>query len=220
MKVKLLSVILAASAVFTSTSSAVIVALGGVANTTVGLVTLDTDGAGATPRAVVSGRAIFVSVTDALTGVSASMDTLLSSSQSTPAQFDSALATLIGVTSSTDPGIVRSTTFTNGVLSSTGNQEVGAVSNRSYLFLVAESGGFITGIGAYTGANVPAGGGLIFNPAAAGDTLGVGTSVLAAATTDPVQPISGFQLATAVPEPSVALLGALGVLGLIRRRRI
>jgi hypothetical protein len=32
------------------------------------------------------------------------------------------------------------------------------------------------------------------------------------------QPISGFQLA-AVPEPSAALLGALGALGLLRRRR-
>ncbi|MBJ7284451.1 MAG: PEP-CTERM sorting domain-containing protein, partial [Akkermansiaceae bacterium] len=40
--------------------------------------------------------------------------------------------------------------------------------------------------------------------------LGVGTSVGSAVGT------SGFQL---VPEPSAALLGALGSLGLLRRRR-
>ena len=40
--------------------------------------------------------------------------------------------------------------------------------------------------------------------------LGVGTSTYSATGT------SGFQL---VPEPSAALLGALGALGLLRRRR-
>jgi hypothetical protein len=45
--------------------------------------------------------------------------------------------------------------------------------------------------------------------------LGQGTSVYAATGT------SGFQLASIpVPEPSAALLGALGALGLLRRRRI
>jgi hypothetical protein len=217
MKLKLLSIFVAATAAATSTSSAVTVALAGIANTSVGLVTLDPDGAGAALRATASGRAIFVSVTDALTGVSASMSTLLASATSTGAQFDTALATLIGSTTATDPGIIRSTTFTNGVLASTGNVDAGAQSNSTYLFLVAEAGGFITGIGAYTGTNVPAGGAVTFNPTNAGDSLGVGTSVLAAAGGG--QPISGFQLAAAVPEPSAAMLGALGALGLLRRRR-
>ena len=222
MKIKVLSIFVAATAAFTATSNAVTVALAGVTNTSIGLITLDTDGAGSSPRAVVSGRAIFVSVTDALTGVSTSMDSLLSSASSTPAQFDSALTTLIGATTATDPGVVRNATFTNGVLTSSGNQELGTVSNKTYLFLVAEAGGFITGIGAYTGSNVPSSGAVTFNPTNAGDTLLVGTSVLAAATTTPsVQPISGFQLKSAVvvPEPSAALLGSLGALALLRRRR-
>ncbi len=213
---------MAATATFTSTSNAVTVALGGIANSSVGLVTLDTDGAGVLPRAAVSGRAIFVSVTDALTGVSDSMNALLASATSTPSQFDTALGLLIGSTTSTDPGVVRSTTFSLGALTSSGNQEMGTLANRTYLFLVAEAGGFITGIGAYTGTNVPAGGAVTFNPANAGDTLSVGTSVLSAAIVGPpAQPISGFQLApVTVPEPSAALLGAIGVLGLLRRRRI
>jgi len=219
MKIKVLSIFVAATAAFTATSNAVTVALGGIANTSVGLITLDADGVGSSPRATVSGRAIFVSVTDALTGVASSMNTLLASANSTSAAFDTELATLIGATTLTDPGIVRSTTFTNGALTSTGNQELGTVSNKTYLFLVAEAGGFITGIGAYTGSNVPSSGAVTFNPTNAGDTLLVGTSVLAAATVSPVQPISGFQLASAVPEPSAALLGALGALGLLRRRR-
>jgi hypothetical protein len=218
MKIKLLSMFVAATAAFTATSNAVTVALAGVANTSVGLVTLDTDGVGSSPRAAVSGRAIFVAVTDALTGVSDSMYTLLASATSTPGAFDAALTALIGATSSTDPGIVRSTTFTSGLLSSTGNQALGDIANKTYLFLVAEAGGFITGIGAYTGANVPSTGAVTFNPTNAGDSLLVGTSVLAAAAGG--QPISGFQLASAVPEPSAALLGALGALGLLRRRRI
>lgn len=216
MKIKLLSILLAATAAFTGTSSAVTVALAGIANTSVGFVTLDTDGAGPSPLAVVSGRAIFVSTTDSLVGVSASMNALLASANSTPAQFDAALAALIGTTTSTDPGIVRSTTFTAGGLTSSGNQEMGDLANKTYLFLVAEAGGFITGIGAYTGTNVPAGGAVTFNPANAGDSLGVGTSVFASGS-----PNSGFQLApVTVPEPSAALLGAIGALGLLRRRRI
>ena len=84
---------------------------------------------------------------------------------------------------------------------------------------MAESGGFITGIGAYTGSNAPASGAVTFNPAGSGDSLGIGTSVFAAATTGPTQPVSGFQLKSAIPEPSTALLGAISALGLLRRRR-
>jgi hypothetical protein len=219
MKLKLLSVIVAATAAASSTSNAVVIALGGVANTatSIGLITLDPDGAGANPRAAVSGYAIFVSVTSSLSGVDTSMNSLLASGTTTKSQFDTALSTLIGSTSATSPGIVRNATFTNGVLTSSGNVELGSISNKTYLFLVSEANSYITGIGAYTGANVPSTGAVTFNSANAGDTLGVGTSVLAAASGG--LPISGFQLAYAVPEPSAALLGAVGALGLLRRRR-
>lgn len=233
MKLKLLSIFVAATAAITTTSNAAVVALTGIANstTTIGLITLDPDNeapfppgqvTNTAPRTVVSGSAIFVSVTDALVqaNVFASMNSLLASTTSTITQFNTALSTLIGTTSSTDPGIVRTTTFTNGVLASVGNVQLGDVGNKTYLFLVALDGGFITGIGAYTGSNAPASGAVTFNPAGSGDSLGVGTSVLAAATADPVQPVSGFQLAAAVPEPSAALLAALGALGFLRRRRI
>lgn len=217
MKTKLLSIFVAATAALSSTSHAAILSLAGIANTTVGLVTLDPTGEPVV-RGVVSGRAIFVSTTGAMTGVFDSMDTLLQSATSAPGAFDAALTALIGSTSSTDPGIVRSTTFTSGLLASTGTVEMGASGNSTYLFLVAEAGGYITGIGAYTGSAVPTSGSVTFNPSFAGDSLLVGTSVLAAAAGG--QPISGFQLASAVPEPSAAILGALGALGLLRRRRI
>ncbi len=206
MKIKILSAIVAVSAALTCASNAVSVTLAGITNDSVGLITLS--------GSAVSGSAYFISTTNTLTGVSASMETLLASADSTLAQFDAALAGLIGPTSSTSPGIVRNVAFTNGLLSTSAAQEMGDIANKTYLFLVAENAGFISGIGAYTGANVPAGGAVIFNPTTAGDSLGVGTSVFAAGT-----PNSGFQLAAAVPEPSAALLGALGALGLLRRRR-
>jgi hypothetical protein len=230
MRLKLITTLLAASAALTSISSGVTVTVAGFANTTVGLVTLDKDGAGPELRAAVSGQAIFVSVTTALTGVSASMETLLGSTTSTMAQFNTALGSLISagnvIEASTNPGIIAgaSRTFTNGAISPatvTGRQG-GSAGNFTYLFLVAEEAGFITGIGAYTGPSIPSlAGTLTFNPTNANDGLGVGTSILAAATTGPVQPISGFQLApvNAIPEPSTMLLGALGALGLLRRRR-
>jgi hypothetical protein len=88
------------------------------------------------------------------------------------------------------------------------------------MFLVAEAAGFITGIGAYTGPAIPgAPGVLTFNTGNANDSLGVGTSTLIAAGAGGGGPVSGFQLAAAVPEPSTALLGAFGALALLRRRR-
>jgi hypothetical protein len=232
MKLKLISVFVAATALITTNSNAVTLALAGVANTSIGLITLDPDTTignpsglpNTAPRAVASGRAIFVSVTNSLTGVYASMETLLSATNTAASAFDTALTALITGTNtleaSTNPGIVRSTTFASGALTSTGSVQLGTSGNKTYLFLVAESAGFITVIGVYNGANVPTSGSVTFNPTFANDTAAVGTSVLAAATVGPVQPISGFQLAAAVPEPSAALLGALGALGLIRRRRI
>jgi hypothetical protein len=231
MKTKLYS-IFAACTVLASTNSYGVTLTGTIiANTSVGLITLDGDNTAPFPpgslindydRAAVSGRAIIVSVTNALNeaNVKSSMELLLSSTTSTGSNFDSSLSALITavntVDSSSNPGVVRSANFTNGAITSGASSQYGSASNKTYLFLVAENGGFITGIGAYTGSNVPATGSLTFNPAFCGDTLGVGTSVLTAASGG--QPISGFQLA-AVPEPSAALLGALGALGLLRRRR-
>lgn len=225
MKTKVLSIFIATTAIFSGTSHAVSLATAVLANTSVGLVTLDPDGdAGSAIRTTVNGRFIVISTTTALTGVSASMNALLASSTSTPAQFDVALTSLIGVTNpTTSPGIVRSGAFTGGAITSTGAVELGSSGNTTYLFLVAESAGFITGIGSYVGPAVPTAGSITLNPAFVGDTLGVGTSVLSAAIVGPpAQPVSGFQLspALAVPEPSAALLGVLGALGLLRRRRI
>ncbi len=226
MKIKLISVFVAATALITSNSNAVTLALTGVSNTSVGLITLDADSAGAAPRAAVSGRAIFVSVTNSLVDVAASMNTLLASLTTTPGAFDTALNGLIvgnnTLEAATNPGIVRSTTFASGAFTSTGSVQLGNSGNKTYLFLVAESGGFITGIGAYNGSNVPTSGSVTFNPTFATDGEGVGTSVFSAAIVGPpAQPISGFQLAAvAVPEPSAAFLGAIGALGLLRRRRI
>lgn len=233
MKLKLISVFVAATALITTHSNAVTLALTGVTNTSVGLITLDPDNSApfppgkltdTVPRASVSGRAIFVSVTNGLTGVAASMNSLLAAANTSPGAFDTALTALIAgtntVEAATNPGIVRSTTFANGALTSTGSVQLGNSGNKTYLFLVAESAGFITGIGAYKGSNVPTSGSVTFNPTFATDGEGVGTSVLSAAIVGPpAQPISGFQLAAAVPEPSAALLGALGALGLLRRRR-
>ncbi|MBU6171831.1 MAG: hypothetical protein KGQ87_10140 [Verrucomicrobia bacterium] len=200
MKTKLFAMFMAVTAVSTAVSSAVSVTVAGIANSSVGFVTLNGNN--------VSGRAIFVSTGTALTNVSTTFASLLNSTTTTPAAFDSSLSTLIGAGS---PGIIRSTTFTSGVLASSGAVEAGSIGNLTYLFLVSEASGYVTGIGAYTGPAVPSLGAVTYNPTNAGDTLAVGTSVKSGS--------SGFQLAAAVPEPSAALLGALGALGLLRRRR-
>jgi hypothetical protein len=224
MKLKLLSLLAVATVVTSATSNAAVVTLSVLANSSLGFITTTTpaligDG-------LPSGRAIVVSVTNSLNAVNvtSSMNALLAASNSTPSQFDTALNSLIAATNPTlaptsNPGIVRSTTFTSGAIASGGAQEVGTAANKSYLFFVAEAGGFITAIGAYTGPNTPGSGALTLNPGFAGDTLGVGTSVFAAGSAG-VRNSSGFQLVQAVPEPSSILLGAIGALGLLRRRRI
>ena len=108
-----------------------------------------------------------------------------------------------------DPGAVRSAiAFTNGAMTSSGSTELGAVGNRLYVWMSSADG---TSYGAYKGVQVPALGTLSINSGSLTD-MGVGTSVYSATGT------AGFQLAY-VPEPSAALLGALGALGLLRRRR-
>ena len=229
MKLKLLSLLAVVAAAASATSNAAVVTLSILANSTsLGLITTTTPAL--VSDGLPSGRAIVVSVTTALDAVSltSSMNALLASATSTPSQFDAALTSLISATNPTlgatsNPGIVRSTTFTSGAIASGGTQEVGTAGNKSYLFFVAESGGFIKAIGAYTGPNTPGSGALTLNPSFAGDTLSIGTSVFAAVQGSgaTLTNMSGFQLkAVTVPEPSAALLGAIGALGLLRRRRI
>ena len=125
--------------------------------------------------------------------------TTIASTTTTRAAFES-LLTL-------DPGAVRSAiAFTNGAVVSSGSVELGAVGNRMYVWMSSTNGDYY---GAYKGITVPALGGIVMNSGTLTD-LGVGTSTYSATGT------SGFQL---VPEPSAALLGALGALGLLRRRR-
>ncbi|MEK7952838.1 hypothetical protein [Luteolibacter soli] len=106
-----------------------------------------------------------------------------------------------------DPGLVRgAVAFTNGTLVSSGATEMGAVGNKTYLFFEGADG-----IGIYQGPSVPALGAITMNATTMIEDL-KGTSLLQ----NNGSFNSGFQL---VPEPSIALLGALGALGLLRRRR-
>ena len=117
----------------------------------------------------------------------------------TRAAFESLLAL--------DPGAVRSAIpFINGAVVSSGSVELGAVGNRMYLWMSSTNGDYY---GAYKGIVVPALGSVVMNSDSVTD-LGVGTSVYSA------DGNSCFQL---VPELSAALLGALGSLGFLRRRR-
>jgi len=110
-----------------------------------------------------------------------------------------------------DPGVVRSNlTVTNGALTSAAQSEIGAVGNNLYLWLQSTDGGLY---GLYkSSADVPSLGTVSITSATMGDLIG--TSVFSG--TPGTSSASGFQL---VPEPSVALLGMLGALGFLRRRR-
>jgi hypothetical protein len=165
-----------------------------VANTAnnVGLITTTASGS----LANVSGNLWIYSSSVNLTSLAAAVDTR--------SEFE-ALLTL-------DPGAVRSNvSFTNGAVTSTGSIELGAVGNRLYVWVQSTDA---TSYGAFKQtATVPSLGGVVINSASLSD-LGLGTSVYSATGT------SGIQLAFApVPEPSAALLGMLGALGLLRRRR-
>ena len=202
---KLVALVISATAAMSGVSSAVVIGVNVFGNASVGLIGLE----GST---AISGRVVIVSTTaDIGTSLFNNLSPLLLSPTTTSGQFNDALALSIGTTSATSPGIVRTANFTNGAVTSLGSSEVGAAGNFSYMVVVAESDGNVTGLGAYTNAAYPSLGTLTFNPNAVADGIGIGTSVLAGGI--------GYQLAPVIPEPSAALLGALGALGLLRRRR-
>lgn len=190
-KTSLFAAVLAGVLSFGS-AQAVTVTLAGIANTSVGLIT-----EGAT-NVLGNGTVRFYSSSVDL-GVS-DLEGILTAANPL-AFFESKI--------SADPGAVRGPlAFTNGALSTTGPTELGAVGNKTYLFI--NSGSFY---GVFQGTNVPSVGAVTFNPATVSQDL-LGTSTLQAISGTN----SGFQL-VAVPEPSAALLGLLGIAGLIRRRR-
>lgn len=158
-------------------------------------------------NSAIGGRAIVVSTTaDIAASIPGAFNDILTNG-GTSTDFDTALAGLIGA----DPtGIVLNETFAAGTFffntGTSGGTEVGPVDNNTYIFLVAETGSNVDGIGAYQGGDVVALGSIIYSPA--------GTTAALGSTTG-----DAFNLAAAVPEPSIALLGAFGVLGLLRRRR-
>jgi hypothetical protein len=207
---KLAALLITATAAMSGVSSAVSVGVNVFANGSVGLIGLS----GVT---AISGRVIILSTTsDIDSALSTNLSPLLTLTPpdtTTSTEFNNALALSIGSTSAGSPGIVRTANFTNGAVSSLGATEIGTAGNFSYMLVVAESGGEVSGFGIYKNAVFPGLGTLTFNPNAVGDGIGIGTSTLASGI--------GYQLApvVAIPEPSAALLGAIGALGLLRRRR-
>ncbi|MGD9418766.1 MAG: PEP-CTERM sorting domain-containing protein [Verrucomicrobiota bacterium JB025] len=201
MKTKVFASMLTAFALFTGASQAVTVSLIGVANSATGLITAD--------GTAVSGYAVFVSTTGSgVADGAASMLTEYVNNGGTYSDFQTSLTSLIGTTSSTSPGIVATTTFTDGVMLYNVANEMGDAGNDTVLFLVAtDASDSLVAVGGYTGSDVPPLGAVNFSPVTSADGIGVGTSE------------SGFQIVSVVPEPSAALLGAFGLLGLLRRRR-
>jgi|GEM_PF-5084234 len=178
-----------------ATSKGAILATSLIANTTnnIGLITTSASGS-------------LANVTGSVWIYSTSLD--ITASQTTAVTTRAGFESLLTLS---DPGAVRSNvSFTNGALVSSGNVEVGASGNHVYVWMQSADA---TSYGAYKQtALVPAVGSIVMNSGSMSDL--VGTSVYSATGT------SGFQLAFApVPEPSAALLGMLGALGLLRRRR-
>ena len=183
------------AAIFSGSAQAVTVGLNGFANESQGFITAE--------GAKTSGTVYFVTTA---TQYTAANFTTAFSSVTSLATFQTAVAGL--------GTVVRTASFTSGAMSTTGQTEMGAVDSNVYMFLVSDVGGTVF-YGAYQHqADVPSLGAVTFNPAQTNDFQGHGTSVFANAGPNS----TGFQL-VAIPEPSVALLGALGVLGLVRRRR-
>jgi hypothetical protein len=189
MKTKLVALTVV-TALACGAANAVVLSTSFIANTAnnVGLITTLQTGS----LTNVSGSLTILTSTTNLTSLASTIDTL--------AEFVALLDT---------PTTVRTPAFSNGAITSTGNSELGAVSNRIYVWIQSGDG---NSWGGYKGNTVPSLGSVVINSGALTD-LGQGTSVYNSTGT------SGFQLAY-IPEPSAALLGALGALGLLRRRRI
>ena len=193
MKTKLFG-LFAACCLSHGVANAVTLATNIFANGTVGLITTQISGT----RVGVNGTAYLYTSTTQIAGDLSGVNTL--------GEFTALM-------SGGDPLAVRSgLTVTNGLLASTGSSELGAAGKNIYLFIQSNDG---FSYGLYQGADVPSLGTVTLTPSVTSDLIG--TSVLAAASGANV--VSGYQLAF-VPEPSAALLGALGALGLLRRRRI
>ena len=192
MKTKLFSMVVVA-ALSSGAANAVSLATTFIANTSnnVGLVTT-----------LVTGNNVAATGVGYIYSTSTNLSALNVSSVTTRAAFEALITN--------DPGVVRSSiAFTSGAVTSTGSVNLGAVGNIVYLWLQTTDA---SNIGLYKDASVvPSVGAVTINSATMNDLIG--TSNYTASGT------SGFQLAPAVPEPSAALLGAFGVLGLLRRRR-
>ena len=162
-----------------------------IANTSVGLITTMATGS----LTDVTGTAYIYSTTSLITQAQVA-------GVNTRSEFEALITS--------NPGQLRNVAFTAGAVTSSVAIEAGAAGNNSYLWLQSTDG---SSYGLYQGATVPSVGALTFNPATTSDLIG--TSVFSPTGT------SGFQLAfSAVPETSTALLGSMGALVLLRRRRI
>lgn len=191
MKTKLIALVVTAS-LSCGAANAVSLATTLIANSSnnVGLITTLVDG----PLAVVTGLAYIYSTSIDLTAAGVVDVT-------TRQGFEALILN--------DPGVVRSSiAFTNGAVTSPGAVELGAVGNKTYVWMNSTDS---KSYGLFQGPNVPSLGAVTLNSATMTEDL-IGKSTYAAAGT------SGFQLAS-VPEASTALLGVLGALGLLRRRR-
>lgn len=186
------------SVISLGSANAVTLNLLGVTNSTVGFITDGLSDTLSTGSATFYSSSVDLSVGD-VSGVLGSADMV--------AAFEG----LLGDSTPGSPGLVRGpVAFSAGAFTLNQSTDMGDVGNNTYLFLANADNSFV---GLYQGANVPGGGAVIFNPNSVTEDL-IGTS--APEVVGSVN--SGFQLA-AVPEPSTLLLSALGVLGVLRRKR-
>jgi len=201
MKSKIITTLIAA-AMFGGVANAATIAVTVIANntSTIGNIT-----AGASATLLTGSAYVYVSSTE----LTASQFTSFSTTYTTVADAKTGFEALLASGTST---ALRSPTFTSGIIASPGNLTL-TPGDKSYVFFA--SGDYF---GIYQGSNVPGSGAVTINPATnIEDLVGTSTVQLIPSTTT----YSGFQLVqlAPVPEPSAALLGMLGALGLLRRRR-
>lgn len=194
MKLKIASALLACLA-FGGLANAATISVAVIANNT-GTIGNITAGASAT---LLTGTAyVYVTTTELAAADFVSFDPATTAAAKT--SFEALLAS---------PTPLRTSAFTNGVIASTGNLSLNP-GEKTYVFF--DAGSYY---GIYQGNNVPSSGAVTINPATNLEDLKGTSSVQSFSGTT-----SGFQLVPiAVPEPSAALLGMLGALGLLRRRR-